>query len=149
MRSVLPSLVVLAACVSVPSFERPTAELDAVQVTGIGLTGGSLNLLLDVYNPNSYDIRTTRIEAGIDLEETHFGEVALDKDIVLPSRRHTVVELPVSFSWSGVGAGARGLLGRGSVRYSLDARVRVQTPVGEHTVGFRDAGVVPLSKMLP
>ena len=113
MRSVLPSLVVLAACASVPSFERPTAELDAVQVTGIGLTGGSLNLLLDVYNPNSYDIRTTRIEAGIDLEETHFGDVALDKDIVLPSRRHTVVELPVSFSWSGVGAGARGLLGRG------------------------------------
>lgn len=149
MRTVVASALVMAACAGVPGFERPTAELDAIQITGIGIMGGSLNLLLDVYNPNSYDLQTVRVDAGIDLEQSHFGDISVEKDVVLPSRQHAVVELPVSFTWAGVGAGARGLLERGSVQYSLDARVRLYTPVGEHTVGFRDAGVVPLSKMLP
>lgn len=122
------------------SFERPTVDLAAVEVTGIGLTGGSLNLVLAVYNPNRYDLRTARVEIGIDLEDTHFGDALLESAILLPAESHATVDVPLTFTWEGVGAGARALLGRGSVRYALDGRIVADTPVGSRGVDLETRG---------
>ena len=129
------------------TFQRPELSLQSIELTGIGLSGGSLNLILDVYNPNAYDVSTMRIDAAVDLEGTHFGDVSLERDIVLASERHTAVSIPVSFTWAGVGAGARALLSRGEVAYELDSRLRVGTPIGEQTVSFQQDGVVPLRQL--
>jgi LEA14-like dessication related protein len=140
----------LASCAVVKNlqFERPALRLESVQLTGLDLAGGSLNLVLDVFNPNGYAIRTLGINAAVDLEETHFGDVALERDIVLSATQHTTVEIPVTFTWAGVGAGARALLQRGAVNYTLDSRLSVSTPIGERTVAFRDTGNVPLRQAL-
>ena len=151
MRKVLTclSFVVLTACSVVQNitFQRPELELQAIEITSVGFTGGSLNLLVDVFNPNAYDVTTMQIEAGIDLEETHFGDVMLERDIVLTAERHTLVEIPVTFTWAGVGAGARALLERGAVNYTMDSRLRVGTPLGDQTVGLRKSGVAPLKEL--
>jgi LEA14-like dessication related protein len=143
--------VPLASCAVVKSlqFERPALRLESVQLTGLDFAGGSLNLVLDVFNPNSYAIRTLGINAAVDLEQTHFGDVALQRDIVLPATQHTAVEIPVTFTWAGVGAGARALLQQGAVNYTLDSRLSVSTPIGEREVAFRDTGIVPLKQTLP
>jgi LEA14-like dessication related protein len=143
------TLVGACALAQTLRFERPTVELDAIQITGLGLSGGSLNLMLDVFNPNSYDLRTMRIEAGIDLEGTHFGDVMLERDVLLPANEHAVLEVPVAFTWAGLGAGARGLLGRGAVNYTMESRIAVGTPIGDRTVALRSAGLVPLKELLP
>ncbi len=126
------------------SFERPTVELDALELTALDLDGASLKLWLDVYNPNGYELRTTRIEADLDLEDTHLGSASLEKAIVLAPLAHTVVELPARVSWEGLGAGARALLERGAVDYVLDTRLRVNTSLGNRTVRFRTHGEVPI-----
>ena len=140
----------LASCAVVKNlqFERPTLRLESVQLRRLDLTGGSLNLVLEVFNPNSYAIRTLGINAAVDLEETHFGNVDLERDIVLPATQHTAVEIPMTFTWAGVGAGARALLQRGEVNYTLDSKLSVSTPIGERTVAFRDTGLVPLRQTL-
>lgn len=153
-RSVLGGRVavaILAAFLSVSCsvigrvrFERPTADLETIELTGLGISGGSMNLVLDVFNPNSYELRAMRIDAGIDLEGTHFGDVRLERDISLKPTEHTTVRIPVAFTWAGVGAGARGMLTRGAVDYTLDSRIYVATPVGDQTVEFRNSGLVPL-----
>src|SRR5437879_9405320 len=59
-------------------FTEPDVELQEIAVTGIGLTGGTFELAFDVYNPNDYRIRSTRLEVGIDLEgrsEEHTSEL--------------------------------------------------------------------------
>src|SRR5438128_10937946 len=56
------------------AFTEPDVSLQEIAVTGIGLTGGTFDLVFDVYNPNDYRIRSTRLEVGIDLEGTHFGD---------------------------------------------------------------------------
>jgi len=151
MRSVLLciTLTPLTACSVVKNitFQRPDLELQAIQITSVGLTGGSLNLLLDVFNPNAYDVNTMQIDASIGLEETHFGDVKLERDIVLTAERHTLVEIPVTFTWAGVGAGARALLERGAVNYILDSRLLVGTPVGDQTVSLRKSGLAPLREL--
>lgn len=143
------SAVTLTACAVVQkvTFQRPEIQLEAIQLTSIGLTGGSISLLLDVFNPNAYDVTTMRIEAGIDLEETHFGDITLERDIVLVAERHTVAEIPVSFTWAGVGAGARALLERGAVNYALDSKLYVGTPLGDQTVSLQKSGLAPLKQI--
>lgn len=125
-------------------FERPTVDLKEVVVTGIGLSGGSMDLVLDVYNPNRYVLRTTRMELGIDLEDTHFGDARLDRALELPAQAHSDVTVPLSFTWEGVGAGARALITKGSVRYVLNGQVFAATPVGDRTVELSSGGVVSI-----
>ena len=146
----LASAIGIVSCATFKqlSFERPTVELDTVEISGLDLDGVSLVLWLDVYNPNGYEIQTTRVEAALDLEETHFGSAALDEGVPLAAASHTLVRLPASFTWEGVGAAARALLGRGTVDYDLDARLRIQTSLGARTVNLRHRGQVQVTDLV-
>jgi hypothetical protein len=58
------------------------------------------------------------------------------------------VQLPLTFTWAGVGAAARGILSRSSVTYDLAGRMLVNTPVGERDVGLRRSGSVSLRNVM-
>lgn len=128
-------------------FEPPSARLAGVAITGLGLSGGSLELKLDVLNPNSYTLRSTRLQVAIDLENTPFGTAALDRPLELPPAAHSDVRVPLTFTWSGVGAGARAVLGKGSLAYGLTGRILVDTPLGERSVELKTNGVVPVAQL--
>ncbi len=130
------------------SFEAPTATLAGVSVTGLGLQGGSLDLDLDVYNPNAYALRSPRLAVTIDLEQTHFGEATLEHALQLPAQSHSTVRVPLSFTWEGVGAGARALLRKGSVDYGLTGRIVVEAPFGERTATLGTNGTVTVRDLV-
>ena len=114
MRLVLTTLVALTACATLSklTFHEPDLQLQEINVTGVGLTGGTFELVFDVYNPNEYRIRSTRLEVGVDLESTHFGDALLERPLDLSPTNHSRVAVPVRFEWAGVGAGAKALLTR-------------------------------------
>lgn len=149
MRPLLPVAAALltGGCAAV-QFQAPTTQLVAVEVTGLSLEGGALRLLLDVHNPNAYQLRTTRVALGVDLEGTHFGDVAVTEDVVLPAGQTTQVRIPLNFSWTGVGTGARSLLGRGAVRYAIDGQLTLGTPLGDKGVPVRGTGEVTLEQLV-
>ncbi|HEY6224594.1 MAG TPA: LEA type 2 family protein [Gemmatimonadales bacterium] len=142
---------VLTGCKTLGSalhFAEPEVQLKEIQITGLGLSGGTLNLALDVYNPNGYRLRSTRLELGVDLESTHFGDALLETPLELPSQQHTLVTLPVRFEWAGVGAGARGLLTRQAIRFGLTGTAYLGTPLGDRRVQVRGSGDVPLRRLI-
>jgi LEA14-like dessication related protein len=141
----LPGCKTLASALH---FSEPTVALKEIQITGIGLSGGTLNLALDVFNPNDYRLRSTRLELGIDLESVHFGDALLDTPLDLPSQQHTLVTLPVRFEWAGVGAGAQGLLTRQTIRFGLTGTAFLDTPLGDRRVQVRGSGEVPLRRLI-
>ena len=145
---VITSLASCATLQRAMRFEEPQIELQEINITGLGLSGGTLDLVFDVYNPNDYRLRSTRLEVGLDLEETHFGEALIDKPLDLSPVNHSRVVMPVRFAWSGVGAAARALLERQELNYGLTGAVLVDTPVGERRVQLRNKGNVPLRKLL-
>ncbi|HXI66069.1 MAG TPA: LEA type 2 family protein [Gemmatimonadales bacterium] len=149
--SVAVVVVVVAACATLRglTFQDPEVSLQEVQITGIGLTGGTFNLVFDVWNPNDYRLRSTRLEVGIDLEGTHFGDALLDRPLDLSPTNHNQVVVPVRFEWAGVGAGAKALLSRRAVAYAIAGRVLLDTPLGDKAVGLTGKGNVPLRKLLP
>lgn len=131
------------------SFEQPTVELEALEITDLDLSGGSLTLVLDVFNPNGYDIRTVRVEALLDLEDTHFGSATWEDAVTLGAGAHTEVRVPAEFTWEGVGAGARALLQRGALKYELETRLRVETSLGGRNLSFSNRGEVEVRDLLP
>jgi LEA14-like dessication related protein len=148
----LAVVAALSACATVSRalrFEEPQVHLQEIHVTGLGLTGGTLDLALDVFNPNDYRLRSTRLSVGIDLEDVHFGEALLERAVELPAGQHTLVTLPVTFEWAGVGAGARALLTRQGIRYGLTGTVGLDTPLGARDVKLRGTGEVPLTALRP
>ena len=150
MRLKLTTLLALSACAtpSKLSFREPELELQEINVTGVGLTGGTFELVFDVYNPNDYRIRSTRLEVGVDLEGTHFGDALLERPLDLSPTNHSRVVVPVRFEWSGVGAGARALLTRRAVAYGLTGAVLLETPLGDQRVTLHGSGNVPLKPFI-
>ena len=129
-------------------FERPDFDLTSVRIDGLGLTGGSLTLLIDVDNHNAYDLRTGQIDMAIDFEGTRFGEAFLDGSTRFGSQTVTPIELPLSFNWAGVGAGARALLERGAIGYTLATKLTVDTPLGARPIEMTTRGNVPVRRLI-
>src|SRR6267154_4619226 len=116
------------------SFTEPDISLQEIEITGMGLTGGTMDLVFDVYNPNDYRLRSTRLEVGIDLEGTHFGDALIDRPLDLSPTNHSRVVMPVRFEWAGVGAAARGFLTHQSLQYGVTGAVLLDTPLGDKRV---------------
>jgi len=150
MRYALLAMALLAGCATLRglTFQEPQLSLQEIDITGIGLTGGTFDLVFDVYNPNDYRIRSTRLEVGVDLERTHFGDALLDRPLDLSPTNHSRVVVPVRFEWAGLGAGARALVTRQAVAYGITGRVFVDTPLGDKTVVLQGTGNVPLRKLI-
>ena len=150
-RAMIVLAVLASGCATLRglSFHEPEVSLQEIEITSLGLTGGTFDLVLDVWNPNDYRLRSTRLEVGIDLEGTHFGDALLDRPLDLSPTNHGRVVVPVRFEWAGLGAGAKALLTRRAVGYEIMGRVWLDTPLGDKTVGLTGKGNVPLRKLLP
>ena len=148
---ILGLLLVSGACAALRhalSFQEPQIELQEINITGLSLTGGTLDLVFDVYNSNDYRLRSTRLEVSLDLEGRHFGDALIDRPLDLSPTNHSRVIVPVRFEWAGVGAGMRALLDRREIRYTLGGAVLLDTPLGERKVGLKGDGNVPLKRLL-
>jgi LEA14-like dessication related protein len=145
-------IVAISACATLKNaltFEKPQVDLQEINVTGMGLTGGTLDLVFDVYNPNQYRLTSTRLEVALQLAGTDFGEALIDKPLDLSPVNHSRVVMPVRFTWAGVGAAARSLLQSQELPYGLTGAVIVDTPIGERRVELKSSGNVPLKKLIP
>jgi LEA14-like dessication related protein len=147
----LIAAVLLSSCATLRNalnFQEPQIQLQEINITGMGLSGGTLDLVFDVYNPNDYRLRSTRLEVGLDLEGTHFGDALIDRPLDLSPTNHSRVVMPVRFEWAGVGAAARGLLTRQALKYGVTGAVLLDTPLGDKRVQLRGSGDVPLRKLM-
>jgi hypothetical protein len=145
--TVVTALVAACATLGHLAFQEPAIALKEIAFTSIGLTGGTCDLVFDVWNPNAYRITSTRMEVGIDLEGNHFGDALLERPLDLSATAHSEVRVPVRFEWAGLGAGAKALLTKRAVAYAVTGRVLLDTPVGTETVVLKGTGNVPLTKL--
>ena len=149
-RAAVVGLALLAACATLKSalhFEQPEFQLQEIRITGLGLTGGTFDLVFDVYNPNDYALKSTRLDVGLDLEGTHFGDATIDRPLEYQAGAHGPLTVPVRFEWAGVGAGAKGLLARQAIRFGLTGTAFLGTPLGDRHVQVHGSGDVPLRRL--
>ena len=140
------SAVVMAAaagCASLgrAALEQPVVTLKDVQVRGLGLSGGNLDVLLSVYNPNKYRLDATRLTYKVLLgDSVSLANGTVDSHFTVQDRDSTTVRIPVTFTYAGIGEAGRQLLQMGAVNYRVMGDVTVGTLAGNITVPYSSTG---------
>jgi LEA14-like dessication related protein len=148
MRRRVAATALLAGCAGLPvGLENPDVHLERAVVRGVGLTGGTMDLIVGVYNPNHFDLAGTRLQVGFDVEQSHVGDVTYDSKFQMQQGDTTALTLPLQFTWSGLADAARTALRSGELPYTLKGQLSVETPVGEQTIPFTREGRAPLSRV--
>ena len=137
------AIAVVAGCSALgkQAFQQPIVHLQDVRVNGVGLTGGNLDVKLSVYNPNGYRMDATRMTYNVMVgDSVRFATGTVDSRFTVNSNDSSVVTVPVSFTYSGIGAAGRQLLNTGGVNYHVNGDVTVGTVVGNFTVPYSAIG---------
>jgi LEA14-like dessication related protein len=124
------------------AFKQPIVNLNSVSIRGVGLTGGSLDVVLNVYNPNHYRLDATELNYRVQLANDSIivASGTLTKHFTVNDGDSTRVTIPVDFTYNGLGAAGKNLLNTGSVAYHVLGDVHVGTTVGNFTVPFSSKG---------
>jgi LEA14-like dessication related protein len=143
----LTLVLVGAACSGIgDNFKEPDIQLERAIVRGVGVTGGNLDLVVKVDNPNNFRLQGTKLEVGFDVEGSHLGDITYDDDFTVSENGTTTVTLPIRFGWSGVGSAVRAALGYGDLPYKMKGQAELKTPWGTREVPFTREGRVPLTR---
>jgi len=131
-----------AACATLgrATFKEPVVTLRQFNVTGLGLSGGSVDVVLSVYNPNGYKLDALSMTYQVDVDTTKLGSGALDGRFVVLEKDSSLVRLPVRFTYAGLGAAGRSLLSAGTVNYRVRGDFTVSTPLGNFTRPYDRTG---------
>jgi LEA14-like dessication related protein len=140
------TFVMLAAtaigCASVGRavFREPVVTYKDAVITGLGLTGGSLEVVLSIYNPNSFRLDGTGLTYRIAVDSIPFGNGSLSERFAVQEGDSTTVRLPLQFNYAGVGQAGRQLIQTGSVNYTVSGDITVGTPIGSFTRPYSGKG---------
>lgn len=93
-------LVAALGLASAGCVQTPSVRLHHADVRGAALTGAVLDVVIEIHNPNSYDIKLRDLTA----ETTFAGlyklpPIVLHPDQWLPSGQATQVHVPVTLPW--------------------------------------------------
>jgi LEA14-like dessication related protein len=130
------------ACASLGrgSFKEPIVTLRDARITGVGVSGGSMEVVLGVYNPNDFRLDGVRMTYNVLIDSVKFGTGSYDNRFTVEKGDTTEIKLPLQFTYAGVGAAGRQLIQMGSVEYRVLGDVTVATPVGQFTRPYDQRG---------
>ena len=128
------------AAIGLGSFAEPVVRLKDVQITGLGLQGGSVDVKLSVYNPNKYKLDAIKMTYKVDIDSIPLGDGELGDRFIVQSRDSSEVRLPVRFTYAGLGAAGQSLLKAGTLNYRVRGDFTVNTPLGNFTRPYNQTG---------
>jgi LEA14-like dessication related protein len=121
-------------------FEKPELSFRGIRVNSIGLEGASLEILVDVYNPNSYRLGVERFSYDLAIEDVHWGLGSTNDPIEVEGGNRATVRLPLDVSWSQLGEAGREALRTGNVNYGVSGEITVATSLGDVNVPYSKSG---------
>lgn len=144
MKRVTLSLLVIAvtACASVGRavFREPVVTYRDAVITGLGMSGGTLEVVLSIYNPNSFRLDGTGLTYRLAVDSVPFGNGSLSDRFAVQEGDSTQLRLPLSFTYAGIGQAGRQLIQTGSVNYTISGDITVATPIGNFTRPYSGRG---------
>src|SRR5207302_9225646 len=121
------AVIALGGCATLgrAGFREPIVTFKDLRVRGLGLTGGSIDAYLNIYNPNGFRLDATRLTYNVKVGENPLGNGALDSRFTVQNKDSTTVRIPIDFTYAGIGAAARQMMQSGSVPYTVTGDVTV------------------------
>ena len=129
-RSVLALLLVaLAVSIAIAGCAKPKAPQltpKEVAVTSVDVAGFDMQVKMDAFNPNGFPIAVRSIVAHVIVDGTQdLGTVTASQPITLPANAHTLIDVPMTVKWKGLGGLATLAQARKPVPYTLDGTATI------------------------
>lgn len=136
--------VSVAACSMLGSggFKEPVVTVRDVRLRGLGLTGGSVDVSLAVYNPNRFNLDATQLTYNLRFDSVTFATGTLTDRMTAQANDTLRVSIPVNFTYRGVGEAGRQVINTGTLQYNIRGDITVGTPLGNFTVPYNQNGRV-------
>ena len=94
---------------------------------------------LAVWNPNDYDLSTSRLELELQLDDMTVGRFSRDSIISVPQTGHANFALPLTVPTGAMRERIR-TFASGTHRFAVEGRATFSTPFGRRKVRFAHAG---------
>ena len=116
----LPILVGLVALGATGCVEQPVIAIHHVEVPGAGAFGVNVTIVLQVRNPNSYDVQIRGVRCNVTFGRgTVLGPIEFAPNQWLRANQTTLVAVPVSIPWTLMPALAAESAGGYSIPYQV------------------------------
>jgi len=132
-------------------FSRPSVNIVDVRVLSVGLVGATAEVVLDVENPNGFDLRLTDVRYRLLFSDEAvedgwrvLADGESDERIVVPANGTQQVRLALPFRYSDLGLALGSILAEGTLGYRLQGDVRFEAPIRDVRVPFDRRGVFAL-----
>jgi LEA14-like dessication related protein len=122
------------------SWKEPVVTFRDLKLVGVGTSGGALEIQLSVYNPNNFRLDGTRLTYNLAVDSVAVGNGVLDQAFTVQENDSTIVRLPITFTYAGIGAAGRQLMQTGAVNYRVTGDITVDTPIGKRTRAYDRTG---------
>ena len=119
---------------------NPVVEVKDVVVRGIGAQGGSLDVILNVYNPNEFRMDATKISYELVVDSNRVAHGEITKLVTLEQRSRSDITVPVNFTYNEIRVVLEQFMARGVVDYLVRGEFTVVTPFGNLTRPYSGTG---------
>jgi LEA14-like dessication related protein len=145
--------MLLAILATVPAcgllVRSPQVAIVDVRVVGLGISGGTAEILLQVDNPNRFNLEVREFSYLLEVADPSRPEqwdtlaVGVTADTLQLDRRATsVVPLLVPFRYSALGTALRAWMQGGEIPYRLEGEVRARGAGFQRDLPFRSRGAL-------
>lgn len=133
--------------------QEPEVRLENVQLAGLGMRGGTLKVTVEIENPNPFSLGAEQVHYRLAIAETtspgdtiwvDLASGSYTEGISIGAGRSERVDVPVEFTYAGLGGAASSVLRAGTFIYQAAGVVDVSTPLGTRRVPFDRGGVVSI-----
>ena len=122
------------------TFRKPELTFRGIEVFSFGLEGASLDLLVDVYNPNSFRFGLDRVTYDLTVESVRWGTGETASPLAVEAQSTATLRIPLTLDWTQISGLGRDVLRRGNVRYGISGEVTVSTSKKTFQVPYDRSG---------
>ncbi|MGZ3769731.1 MAG: LEA type 2 family protein [Bdellovibrio sp.] len=120
--------------------EKPTAELREVQLMDASFSGGTLLFIVNVANPNSFDLVVDEIDYKVFLSGKELSEAKIEKPFAIPAKGNKNIEMPLPIKFGDLFEH----LSHAFASRALDYRIEGNVKLGFTKIPFSKEGKLEL-----
>ncbi|NMC73010.1 MAG: LEA type 2 family protein [Geobacteraceae bacterium] len=138
----LPLLLLLLITACSMIVEKPKVNLADVRFGGLDDDGVTIDFLLTVTNPNSFDLPLNGYSYTVHMMALPLARGESRDSLIFPGKTATDVLIPARLRYNDVLQILKRRPGLNDVPYQLTADLSVGTPIGDITVPVRKSGML-------
>ncbi len=144
----LTASLVLSGCLG-RMITQPTVAIEEIRLTGLSLTGATLTFLVELDNPNGFDVTVTAFTYSVYLNDRPVANGETAELIPIKRRSITPVSLPLKTTFQDLEQGLNSLIGSDTAEYRIEGSLAVRSFFGRLEFPYNRTGRIDLKHRRP